>query len=339
MRLGLLPLVLALLLPPSVLARETDADRRAPDTSAYDGPVIDMHLHASHAGDNGPPGSSVCVGAAADLRYDQRKPWPQAFGEMMANPPCEHPIAGTMTDEQNRGDAIAALRRHKATAVLSGSLEDIAYWSSAAPEGTFIPALYFSKSTMAEWPPEKVAAAFDAGQIRLLSEVVLQYDGIFADDPRFDPWLKMAAERGIPVGIHVGVGPPGSPHLFQEYRIQNPMHLEAVLAKYPALRVYAMHAGWPYADDLKALFYAYPQLMVDTAVLQAALTRKEFDAFFKELVEAGFSDRIMFGSDQMNWPGLIDEGIRAINEAPYLTYAQKKAILHDNAARFLRLEE
>jgi len=43
------------------------------------------------------------------------------------------------------------------------------------------------------------------------------------------------------------------------------------------------------------------------------------------------------GSDQIIYPGLIELGIRAINDAPFLDAAQTKAILHDTAARFLRL--
>lgn len=46
----------------------------------------------------------------------------------------------------------------------------------------------------------------------------------------------------------------------------------------------------------------------------------------------------MFGSDQMNWPGAIGLGIDMINEADYLTYELEQMILHDNAARFLRLD-
>jgi predicted TIM-barrel fold metal-dependent hydrolase len=45
----------------------------------------------------------------------------------------------------------------------------------------------------------------------------------------------------------------------------------------------------------------------------------------------------MFGSDQMVWPGAIDPAIDAITSADFLSPAQKQAILHDNAARFLRL--
>ena len=46
---------------------------------------------------------------------------------------------------------------------------------------------------------------------------------------------------------------------------------------------------------------------------------------------------IMFGSDQMNWPGAIELGIDAIEAATFLSSQQKRDILYNNAARFLRL--
>jgi predicted TIM-barrel fold metal-dependent hydrolase len=70
-----------------------------------------------------------------------------------------------------------------------------------------------------------------------------------------------------------------------------------------------------------------------------ALTRAEYYDLLETLVRAGFQERIMFGSDQMVWPGLIEEGIDAILEAPFLTEAQKRDILYNNAARFLRLTD
>jgi predicted TIM-barrel fold metal-dependent hydrolase len=54
-------------------------------------------------------------------------------------------------------------------------------------------------------------------------------------------------------------------------------------------------------------------------------------------VDAGFGDRIMFGTDQGIWPDLIEVSIRAIEDAPFLSEAQKRDILYNNAARFLRL--
>jgi predicted TIM-barrel fold metal-dependent hydrolase len=47
----------------------------------------------------------------------------------------------------------------------------------------------------------------------------------------------------------------------------------------------------------------------------------------------------MFGSDQMVWPGVIERSIRIIEEAPFLNQQQKRDILYNNAARFLRLSE
>jgi len=41
----------------------------------------------------------------------------------------------------------------------------------------------------------------------------------------------------------------------------------------------------------------------------------------------------------MVWPGAIGAGIHSITSAPFLTEAQKRDILYNNAARFLRLKE
>jgi hypothetical protein len=40
----------------------------------------------------------------------------------------------------------------------------------------------------------------------------------------------------------------------------------------------------------------------------------------------------------MIWPETIEVAIESIESAEFLTPAPKRAILHDNAARFLRIE-
>jgi len=57
------------------------------------------------------------------------------------------------------------------------------------------------------------------------------------------------------------------------------------------------------------------------------------------IVEAGFGKRVMFGSDQMVWPDALEAAIRSVETADFLTEDQKRDILYDNAARFLRLSE
>ncbi len=54
-------------------------------------------------------------------------------------------------------------------------------------------------------------------------------------------------------------------------------------------------------------------------------------------MDAGLGKRIMFGSDQMQWPEVIDDAIDAIESAPFLSDEQKRDIFYNNAVRFLRL--
>ena len=107
--------------------------------------------------------------------------------------------------------------------------------------------------------------------------------------------------------------------------------------RHPGLRVYVMHAGFPLLDDLLAVLYAHPQVYVDVGVIVFTQPRAVFYRYLRGIVEAGFGNRVMFGSDQMVWPGVIERSIAVIEEAPFLSAEQKRAILYDNAARFLRL--
>ena len=57
------------------------------------------------------------------------------------------------------------------------------------------------------------------------------------------------------------------------------------------------------------------------------------------MVEAGLGKRILFGSDQMYWPDAIGEAIKSVETADFLSAEQKRDILYNNAARFLRLSK
>jgi predicted TIM-barrel fold metal-dependent hydrolase len=115
--------------------------------------------------------------------------------------------------------------------------------------------------------------------------------------------------------------------------------LEPVLIRHPRLRLYIMHAGYPFMDDLLALLEAHPQVYVDIAAIDGTEPRAAFYSYLRQMVDAGFGDRIMFGTDQGVWPELIERCIDAIDDAPFLTSRQKRDILYNNAARFLRLNK
>lgn len=87
------------------------------------------------------------------------------------------------------------------------------------------------------------------------------------------------------------------------------------------------------------MLWAHPQLHVGLGVISFALPPAEFHRYLRRLVEAGFGNRVMFGSDQMVWPEALDFGIDAIEDADYLSDRQKWDILYGNAARFLRLTD
>lgn len=173
-----------------------------------------------------------------------------------------------------------------------------------------------------------------------IAEFAPQYDGFAPNDSALEPYFAVAEELDIPLGIHVGLGPPGAPYIgFPKYRmaLSNPLLLEDVLVKHPKLRLYVMHAGWPMIDQTLGLLYAHPQVYVDIAVINWVLPRAEFHTYLRRLVESGFGKRIMYGSDQMMWPEAIGRSIEAVESANFLSAERKRDILYNNAARFLRL--
>jgi len=201
----------------------------------------------------------------------------------------------------------------------------------------------------AELPPiDQLRAWVREGRVAALGEVNAQYMGMAPDDPRLEPYYALAEELDIPVGIHLGIGPPGAayvgregfpPHKSPNYRGEagDPRALEDVLIRHPNLRLYVMHAGWPMRDEILYMLYMHPQLHVDVSVLQWAIPRPAYYSYLRDLVDAGFGNRIMFGSD--GGVQHLRQGVEAIRNADFLTDEQKQAILHDNAARFFRIEQ
>ena len=300
-------------------------------------PILDMHLHAHGAGVNGPPPTAVCPGIAEWAVLDPKESWPTVFTALLKKPPCADPIWGPATDDELMRQTIEILERRNITAVTSGPL--LERWEKAGGN-RIIPALGFAFSRKPVPTPAQVRQWFSEKRYDVFAEVGIQYDGLSPSDPKFEPYLAVAESLDVPVGLHIGTGPPGAAYLgFSKYRarLHSPLLLEDALVRHPKLRVYIMHAGWPMLDDLLAVLWAHPQVHVDVGAIAFALPRKEFHRYLQRIVEAGFGARVMFGSDQMNWPKTIEVAIEAIETAPFLTAKQKRAIFYDNAARFLRI--
>lgn len=300
-------------------------------------PIIDMHLHALPADFNGPPPLGFCAPSEGFPPFDPKGSWPQTFTEFFKKPPCANPIWSPETEKELMEQTVEILERRNIIGVTSGPLLDA--WREPGGE-RILPSLMLGFSESG--PPDlaDVRKKLASGRYVTLSEVVIQYQGVEPADPRFEPFLALAEELDIPVGIHIGTGPPGAPYLGApgyRARLHSPLLLEEAIVRHPKLRVWIAHAGWPMLDDLLALMWTHPHVYVDTGVISFALPRREFHRYLRTIVEAGFGKRVMFGSDQMNWPGAIEVAIDSIESADFLTDEQKRDILYDNAARFLRL--
>ncbi|HYJ29288.1 MAG TPA: amidohydrolase family protein [Allosphingosinicella sp.] len=298
-------------------------------------PIIDMHMHAMAADGQGPPPARLCSPRPTFDAWDQRRPYLDQFVAMLGR--CRNPLVSPMTDDALMRRSIEIMDRLNVIGVVSGTPEHVDAWRQSRPE-RFIPALHFALQP--DETIERVRQLHAEGRMQVFGEVVTQYRGIAPDDPRLEPFWAMAEELDIPVNLHIGTGPPGVIYLDSpDYRarLHSALTVEPVLVRHPRLRLYIAHAGYPMIDDLLAMLYAHPQLHVDVGVIVFTQPRPAFYRYLQRIVEAGFESRIMFGSDQMVWPEAIERGVRTIEDAPFLTRRQKRAILYDNAARFLRL--
>jgi len=189
----------------------------------------------------------------------------------------------------------------------------------------------------------RLRAEIQAGRVHVLGELALQYIGMAPNDPRLEPYFALAEEMDIPVGIHTGLGPAGTPYdpCCPNFRVTlgNPILVEEVLIRHPRLRIYLMHGGWPYLQETKAILSVYPQVYVDLATINWIIPREEFHDYLRELIVAGFGKRLLFGSDQMVWPEAIGMAVKGIESAAFLTEEEKRDIFYNNAVRFLRLAE
>lgn len=311
-------------------------------------PILDVHLHAESVS-----GWSESGPVAICAPFDEWHGWDPArqsyeafFSEVyLEGRACDEPLWSPETDEEVMRQTIAIMERRNIHGVLSATPDrDGAWrvdaWREAAPE-RFIPGLSFSVGADDVVSPDSLRQLIRNGKVAVLGEITNAYDGIGPDDPRMEPYWALAEELDVPVAYHLHPGRPGEPHAGYgaRGRLVSALTLEEVLVRHPRLRLYIMHAGYPLIDDLLVVLYSHPQVYVDVADIASTEPRQAFYHYLQRIVEAGFGNRVMFGSDQMVWPEVIERAIASIEQAPFLSEEQKRDILYNNAARFLRLSE
>jgi predicted TIM-barrel fold metal-dependent hydrolase len=302
-------------------------------------PIIDVHMHALAADAQGPPPLAMCTPLPEYPAWNPATPYRDVFLARLKKPACADPIWSPATDDELMTQTLAIMERRNIIGVLSGPAARVAAWVKA-DQRRFIRGLGFQLGDTDTPSPGTLRAMHARGELQVLGEVTNQYAGILPDDLGMEPYWALAEELDIPVGIHIGTGPPGAIYLGAagyRARMHSALTIEDVLVKHPKLRVYIMHAGYPLIADLLAVLYAHPQVYVDVGIIVYSQPRPAFYRYLQAIIDGGFSSRVMFGSDQMVWPGTIERAIAVIDEAPFLSEQQKRDIFYNNAARFLRL--
>jgi uncharacterized protein len=293
------------------------ASRALGQSTSGTAPIIDMHLHVQpvRRSPDGKPLPRPCVN---DVK------------------PCNNPPSRAISDETLLEATLAEMQRNGIVlAFLSGTnLQAVTRWTAAAPD-RFIPSLWFGgRPTFPSL--DSLRRLYAEGRLKGMGEISSQYGGFAPNDPRLAPYFALAESLAVPVLIHTaGIG-HRDPPLFRS-ALGRPLLLEEVLVRHPKLRLSVENAGYPFRDEMIALMYQYPQVYADLSTITWIIPRAAFHSYVKALLDAGFGQRLMFGSDQMQWPETIGLGIEAIQSAPFLSEEQKRDIFYNNAVRFLRL--
>lgn len=253
----------------------------------------------------------------------------------------DNPVTGdrayAASAAQHRDATFCALQRYNIVrAVVSNQWSAVQQWKARDPQRVIAG---ISLEDPAEFDLDFLRREARAGRLQVFGEFSPQYMGLLPSDPALEPVFALAEETDVPVAFHMHPGPPGASAFFPKMRVADgrPLLLEPVLVRHPKMRIYVMHAGYPYIDEMVALLYAHPQVYVDVGVIDWTRPRAEFHRYLQRLVDAGFGQRILFGSDQMTWVDAIGKAVDAVESAPFLTEEQKDDIFFRNAVRFFRL--
>ena len=275
-------------------------------------PIIDMHLHS----------------------YDEANYFvaPDRYGKM--SPP---------TADAHFEATYEIMRRHQIVlGVISNSASSEEAWLAKDKDKRFLRG--FGSFGPEEWTPKSFAQLVRDGEIDVFGEIGAYYAGLTLADSYYDPYLKICEEYGIPVALHTGGGPPETTYRWApkaRLLLGNPLLIEDVLVKYPKLKIYLMHSGAIYYLEALRLMLSYPQVYTDLGVVLWVHPMPKYYGreFLLRAKEFGMLDRVMFGSDQMAWPHGIEMSLVQLESFDFLTQDEKRDILYNNAARFLRLSE
>lgn len=316
---------------PTLLLLTMTVSTRAQETTKRP-PIIDVHVHAMKLNPNFT--NDLCPWFLKDMPGAD----PHEEAPPFTNSDCVAPLKPAQSDAEMQKILIEKAERLNVIMVASGDAEILHNWHEAAPD-RFIPSLGISNAN--DMTVEAFEDSLSNGFYQVMGEVAPQYQGMSPSDMSLDAYFGVAEKLGIPVGIHMGTGGNGMININNpKYRasLGRPFLLEDMLARHPKLKIWVMHAGYPMIDEMIALMGANAYVYVDLAGFIWSYPLEEIHAYLRRLVQAGFGKRILYGTDLMIWPDLLETSIGVIESANYLSEEQKRDIFFNNAVRFFKLD-
>jgi predicted TIM-barrel fold metal-dependent hydrolase len=296
-------------------------------------PIIDIHVHAIKVGDS--DWGDLCPWFLKSMPgTDPKTGMTFSFGG-----DCVEPLKAAKSTEELTTSFIETINRLNITAVVFSDDELLRQWKTLAPD-RIIPGIGVSSPN--DISVADMEKALSSGYYKVMSECAPQYQGLSPSDMSLDAYFALAEKMDIPVGIHMGTGGNGMTNITgSKYRaaMGNPFELEDLLHRHPNLRVWVQHAAYPMIDELIAVLGYNAYVFVDLSGFIWSYPQEEIHMVIKRLIQAGFGKRLMYGTDFIVWPKMIEASIGLIQNSSYLTEEQKRDILYNNAARFLRIKE
>ena len=142
-------------------------------------------------------------------------------------------------------------------------------------------------------------------------------------DPRVQPLLEQAVERGYAIFVHCGVltvgirKKLGLPCPF-DMRYSNPLDLHAIALKHPRTRFVLPHFGAGYLREALMLADLCPNVYLDTSSSNSWLRYEGLDLrqVFRRALDVVGPERILFGTDSSFFPrGWVQEVFDAQSKA------------------------
>jgi len=158
--------------------------------------------------------------------------------------------------------------------------------------------------------------------------------GFSSNDRRLYPIYEKCLELDVPIFLTMGPMKTGSPLETSKTTYLNmtsPLLLDEVASDMPDLKILCSHGVWPYTQDMIAVAFRHRNVYIETS---ACFTFPGAELLW-DAANKLIPDKVVFASAFPFCP--MKENVTRFLEIPF-TAEVKQKVMHDNAARLLKLE-